>query len=53
MLEHRLTKVLGSSLKLSTYLQAIQHTVDVGFYATAARTTLNPCVFPVFMHLLI
>ena len=31
--------------------QAIEHTVDVGYYAPAVRTTLNPCVFIVFWHL--
>ena len=29
--------------------KAIQHTVDVGYYAPAARTTLNPAVFIVFL----
>jgi len=29
--------------------QAIHHTVDVGYYAPAARTTLNPGVFIVFL----
>ena len=28
----------------SFILRAIHHTVDVGYYAPAARTTLNPCV---------
>jgi hypothetical protein len=50
MLEH---KVLWNSLKLSTDSQAIQHTVDVRFYAPAARTTLNPCVLSVIFRLLI
>ena len=27
----------------------MQHTVDVGYYAPAARTTLNPAVFIVFL----
>ena len=30
--------------------KAIQHTVDVGYYAPAARTTLNPAVFLVFLR---
>ena len=29
--------------------KAIQRTVDVGYYAPAARTTLNPAVFIVFL----
>ena len=29
--------------------KAILHTVDVGYYAPAARTTLNPAVFIVFL----
>ena len=29
--------------------EAIQHTVDVGYYAPAARTTPNPAVFIVFL----
>ena len=29
--------------------KAIQHTVDIGYYAPAARTTLNPVVFIVFL----
>ena len=29
--------------------KAIQHTVDVGYYAPAARTTLNLAVFIVFL----
>ena len=29
--------------------EAIQHTVDVGYYAPAARTTLNLAVFIVFL----
>ena len=29
--------------------KAIQHTVDVGYYAPAARTTQNPAVFLVFL----
>ena len=29
--------------------KAIQHTVDVGYYAPAARTTLNHAVFIVFL----
>jgi hypothetical protein len=32
-------------------LQAIHHTVDIGYYAQAARTTLNLCVLPVFIRL--
>jgi hypothetical protein len=32
-------------------LQAIHHTVDIGYYAQAARTTLNPCVLLVFIRL--
>ena len=30
--------------------RAIQHTVDVGYYAPAARTTLNPAVFLMFLR---
>ena len=30
--------------------QAIQHIVDVGYYAPVARTTLKPVVFIVFLH---
>ena len=30
--------------------KAIQHTVDVGYYAPAARTTLNLAVFIVFLR---
>ena len=30
--------------------EAIQLTVDVGYYAPAARTTLNPAVFLVFLR---
>ena len=37
-----------SSLELSRG-KAIQHTVDVGYYAPAARTTLKPDVFIVFL----
>ena len=37
-----------SSLELSRG-KAIQHIVDVGYYAPAARTTLNLAVFIVFL----
>ena len=37
-----------SSLELSRG-KAIQHTVDVGYYAPASRTTQNPAVFIVFL----
>ena len=36
---HRRT--LDSAQALADSLEAIQHTVDVGYYAPAARTTLN------------
>ena len=38
----------GSRERLSRG-KAIQHTVDVGYYAPAARTTLNLAVFIVFL----
>ena len=39
-----------SSRELShSHGKAIQHTVDVGYYAPAARTTLNLAVFIVFL----
>ena len=41
-LEHTQTHA-GLSSRL-TQTQAIQHTVDVGYYAPAARTTLTGCV---------
>jgi hypothetical protein len=34
-------------------LQTIHHTVDVGYYAQAARTTLNPYMLLVFICLYI
>ena len=40
---HKLSRTLSLSWK------AIQHTVDVGYYAPAARTTLNLTVFIVFL----
>jgi hypothetical protein len=36
--------------RLDTLAQAIQLTMDVGYYALAARTTQNLCVL-VFIHL--
>jgi hypothetical protein len=42
----KLSKVLSSLTDTHKLLQAIQHTVDVGFYAPAARTT-PLCVFRV------
>ena len=42
------THKLSRTLSLSRG-KAIQHTVDVGYYAPAARTTLNPAVFLVFL----
>jgi hypothetical protein len=35
----------------SPNLQAINHTVDVGYYAQASQTTLNPCVLLMFIRL--
>ena len=40
------TRALANSLYRG---KAIQHTVDVGYYAPAARTTLNLAVFIVFL----
>jgi hypothetical protein len=37
----------------SSFLKQHNTQVDVGYYAPAARTTLNLCVFPVFVHPLI
>ena len=37
----KLSQALSDSLETKG-TQAIQHTVDVGYYAPAARTTLNP-----------
>ena len=42
----RQTQALANSLSRG---KAIQHTVDVGYYAPAARTTLNLAVFIVFL----
>jgi hypothetical protein len=38
-------------LGISGSARQYTYTVDVGCYAPAARTTLNPCVFFVFIHL--
>ena len=40
------TQALANSLSRG---KAIQHIVDVGYYAPAARTTLNLAVFIVFL----
>ena len=42
------TQALANSLSHSRG-KAIQHTVDVGYYAPAAQTTLNLAVFIVFL----
>ena len=44
-----LSQALSDSLETKG-TQAIQHTVDVGYYAPAARTTLNLAVFIVFLN---
>src|SRR6185312_11616391 len=56
-LEHRWTRALEGHRDRPKFSQpshsrgkAIQHTVDVGYYAPAARTTLNPAVFLVFLR---
>ena len=47
---HRMISRQTQALALShSRGKAIQHTVDVGYYALAARTTLNPAVFIVFL----
>ena len=47
---HRTLQTDTSSRELShSRGKAIQHTVDVGYYAPAARTTLNLAVFIVFL----
>ena len=46
---HKDIQTDSSSRNLLTRGKAIQHTVDVGYYAPAARTTLNLAVFIVFL----
>jgi hypothetical protein len=38
---------------LTSFLKQYNIQVDVGYYAPAAQTTLNPCAFSVFIHSLI
>jgi hypothetical protein len=49
----RTQALLDTQKAFLSLLKQYNTQVDVGYYAPVARTTLNPYVFPVFIHPLI